>query len=302
MLKVIQSTHRTNFVWIDLLNPTEQELQDIAKTYHLHPTSLQDILQPEHLPKFEQFEDIDFILCRYYDKDALSNADSILNISCKLSIFFRKDLVLTIHKKENKAYQLLTEKYQDNATINSYELVCKMVKMVMGTYEEPAHKLDEEIDFYESRIFLKKRIPDLIKNLYLIKRKLYILRKISNLSEAILDHLQQTSTLYKSRPQFQDLKDYYLKIDTMIEANYDDINNLLNIYISLSSQRTNEVMRTLTVFTAFFLPTTFIVGLYGMNFEFMPELHYRYGYPAVLLFMTAVTGIIYYWFKRKGWM
>lgn len=302
MQQVIQSTIRSNFVWIDLLNPTEEELQQIANTYSLHHTSLQDVLQPGHLPKFEQFEDIEFILCRYYDKDTLPSHNSILDMSCKLSIFFRKDLVLTIHKKESIEYQQLKEKYQHHPHINSYELVCKMIKMVMGTYEEPVHKLDEDIDFYESRIFLKKRIPDLIKNLYQIKRKLYILRKISNLSQQILDHLQQLSASYKSRPQFQDLKDFYLKIDTMIEANYDDINNLLNIYISLSSQRTNEVMRTLTVFTAFFLPTTFIVGLYGMNFEFMPELHYKYGYPLVLLFMGLVTGIIYYWFKRKGWI
>ena len=92
------------------------------------------------------------------------------------------------------------------------------------------------------------------------------------------------------------------KIDTLIETNHDDINNLMNVYISISSQRTNEVMRTLTVFTAFFLPTTFIVGVYGMNFENMPELQHPYGYPAVLGFMLLVTILIYTWFKRKGWM
>jgi magnesium transporter len=88
----------------------------------------------------------------------------------------------------------------------------------------------------------------------------------------------------------------------MVESNHEDINNLMNIYLSISSQRNNEVMRTLTMFTAFFLPTTFIVGLYGMNFEHMPELKHPAGYPVVIGLMILVTMVIYLWFKRKGWM
>jgi magnesium transporter len=98
------------------------------------------------------------------------------------------------------------------------------------------------------------------------------------------------------------LKDYYIKLDTVIEEVYDSINSLMNIYISLSSQRTNEVMRTLTVFTAFFLPLTFIVGVYGMNFHYMPELNHPSGYPMVLGLMLFITLFIWIWFKRKGWM
>ena len=172
----------------------------------------------------------------------------------------------------------------------------------MISYEAPCQKIETEIDFYENRIFMKKRIPDLIKSLYEIKRRIYIIRKISNLTHDLVVHLGSHIETHKSKPIYQDLKDYYTKVDTVIESNYDDIHNLLNIYISLSSQRTNEVMRTLTVFTAFFLPTTFVVGLYGMNFEFMPELHYTWGYPAVIGLMLFITIIIYAWFKRKGWM
>lgn len=78
--------------------------------------------------------------------------------------------------------------------------------------------------------------------------------------------------------------------------------NLLKIYLSLSAQRTNEVMRMLTIFSAFFLPLTFIAGIYGLNFEFMPELGWKAGYPAVLFLMVVVAGRIYVWFRRKGWI
>jgi magnesium transporter len=173
------------------------------------------------------------------------------------------------------------------------------VKASFVTYEEPIAKLDNEIDFYESRIFLKKRIPDLLKNIYLIKRKAYVIRKLFNLSKEIVDNV---NSIEKRGPVKKDLEDYYVKYDTQIEQVYESINGLMHIYISLSSQRTNEVMRTLTVFTAFFLPLTFVVGVYGMNFHFMPELTYSWGYPAVMLFMGIITLAIYAWFKKKGWM
>ena len=82
----------------------------------------------------------------------------------------------------------------------------------------------------------------------------------------------------------------------------DDLNNLLNLYISLSSQKTNEIMKTLTIFSIFFMPLTFIAGIYGMNFHFMPELDYKWGYPIIIFIMFIITLIIYYWLKRKKWL
>lgn len=302
MQRIIKTPQQAGFTWIDIENPSEEELKNLQLNYNLHPAALQDVLQPEHLPKIEMFDDTAFIICRFFDDEAQPPLDSIQKISRKLAIFYRKDLVLTIHRKPLKAYQQLIDRYETAFTINAFELTCKIVKTVLISYEVPCQKIETEIDFYENRIFMKKRIPDLIKSLYEIKRRIYIIRKISNLTHDLVVHLGSHIETHKSKPIYQDLKDYYTKVDTVIESNYDDIHNLLNIYISLSSQRTNEVMRTLTVFTAFFLPTTFVVGLYGMNFEFMPELHYTWGYPAVLGVMLAITVVIYAWFKRKGWM
>ena len=88
----------------------------------------------------------------------------------------------------------------------------------------------------------------------------------------------------------------------MTNCKSQSVTNLLKIYLSLSAQRTNEVMRMLTIFSAFFLPLTFIAGIYGMNFKFMPELGWKAGYPAVLFLMVVVAGGIYVWFRRKGWI
>lgn len=293
----IRTGNSGSYEWIDIVDPTAEELNELALTYSLHPAAIQDCMQPEHLPKYEIIDEVQFLICRYYDIECPKNADTIRLVSRKLAIFYGKNFIITIHRKVFSALTDVISRYKEHA--DPYLVVCKLVKACFQTYEEPLQKLDTEIDFYESRVFLKKRIPDLLKNLYFIKRKTYVIRRISNLSKEIVEKL---GTNNKRIPAHQDLKDYYIKLDTVIEEVYDSINSLLHIYISLSSQRTNEVMRTLTVFTAFFLPLTFVVGVYGMNFVYMPELKQPLGYPVVLAFMLVITLTIWIWFKKKGWI
>src|SRR5690606_22278336 len=95
----------------------------------------------------------------------------------------------------------------------------------------------------------------------------------------------------------QDLKDLHVKLMTLFEQAHEDSTHLLDIYLSLSSKNSNEVMKVLTIFSVFLLPPTFIVGLYGMNFDFMPELHYRWSYPTVIVVIIVITAIVYFWFK-----
>ena len=100
----------------------------------------------------------------------------------------------------------------------------------------------------------------------------------------------------------QDVRDQHLKMQTLFNLVMDDCNNLLNLSMSFSSKKTNDVMKVLTKFSVFFLPITFIAGVYGMNFRYMPELAQKWGYPVALALMAIVTGIIYAWFKKKNWM
>ncbi|RYE11964.1 MAG: magnesium transporter CorA, partial [Sphingobacteriales bacterium] len=100
----------------------------------------------------------------------------------------------------------------------------------------------------------------------------------------------------------RDTRDLYVRLQNIYDSLSDNTNHLLNLYFNVSAQRTNDTVRILTVFSVFFMPLTFIVGIYGMNFEFMPELHSRVGYPVVIGVMVAITLLIYLWFRRKGWL
>ncbi len=109
-------------------------------------------------------------------------------------------------------------------------------------------------------------------------------------------------TIPKDDPALQDVKDQHLKIVTLYNQILEDVNNLMNLYMSFAAKKTNDVVKVLTIFSVFFMPLTFIVGIYGMNFKFMPELDSKWGYPVVILVMVIVTLMIYLWFKKKKWL
>ncbi|AKQ47597.1 hypothetical protein TH63_10155 [Rufibacter radiotolerans] len=286
--------------WIDLENPSEAELLAVAAEFGLHRTSVVDSLQPEHLPKYEAIGATAFMITRVFDSGADREADTIQELTNKVGIFYAEGYIITIHRGSSLLIQDIQEKYVATGLVNSTsELLLKLVKAIFKTYESPAHKLAEELDFYEAKTFLNQKMPPLIKGLYHLKRKATVCRRVLRLSEVVIDSMGQAGF---QATAVQDLRDLYIHLQTQLEEVNEGTNNLINTYLSLSSQKTNEVMRVLTLFSAFFLPLTFIAGIYGMNFEFMPELRKTYGYPGALLAMGVVALAIYLWFRKKNWL
>lgn len=299
MKSTLVTLETAGWEWIDLEHPTVEDLQELAAQYGLHSSSVTDSLQPEHLPKYEHIGDIAFMIARVYDTSAHRDADTIQELTNKIAIFFSGKYVITIHRNSASLIQVVKEKYVDTKLIRTpADLLVKLIKAVFKTYEAPARTLAEDLDYYEAKTFLNRRMPPLTKGLYHLKRKATVCRRVLRLSEVILSNMHQNG--FQST-EVQDLQDLYVHVETQFDEINDGTNNLINIYISLSSQKTNDVMRVLTIFSAFFLPLTFIVGVYGMNFKHMPELEKTYGYPAVLALMVLVTLCIYLWFRRKGW-
>lgn len=164
------------------------------------------------------------------------------------------------------------------------------------TFEDPVNWLSDKMDDNEKEIFLKKHGKISIEQLYYQKAKARICRKLLQFSHNVLNQLvvkqDNVSNLQDIR---ESIVNYMLQLDEVIE----DAQSILNTHISLTAQKSNDVMKLLTVFSAFFLPLTFIVGVYGMNFDHMPELGWRWGYYGVWTVMLAISVIIFLWFKRK---
>lgn len=288
------------FTWLDMTNPTPDELNAVAGQYGLYYTVVKDCLEPDHLPKFEAFENVNFLIARIYSPKKDKEADTIQDLSSKIAIFYGPDFLITVHRLPQPILEDIRHRYVDTGhCASTTELTIRIVRLALASYVDPGLQLVSSLDAHESSVFLREKAPDLLRHLYYLKRKASSAKRILTLSNDILVSLRRIES---PSSLLQDTQDLQVKAVTLYDQLEESVTNLLSIYLSLSSQRTNEVMRVLTIFSAFFLPLTFIAGIYGMNFEFMPELGWKVGYPGVLVFMLLVAAGIYTWFKRKGWI
>lgn len=300
MIQILASKADLGFDWVDLSAPTNEEIRQVAEQYALHEASIKDCMQPDHLPKYELFENYTFVIFRVLAANYPQEADTIQELTNKISIFFTSDYLITVHRAENDLIDLVKGKRIDSGKCDStLHLLNSLIRESILTFEQPGFKLSESLDYYEERVFLRQRKSPILRGLYFVKRKIDVIRKLMLLSYEIIDNIDLTG---HSDVYTRDLRDLYIRTQTLFDNLSENTAQLLSIYFSIASQRTNEIMRVLTIFSVFFMPLTFIAGIYGMNFKFMPELDWHYGYPAVMIIMGGIATGIYFWFKRKGWL
>jgi magnesium transporter len=152
------------------------------------------------------------------------------------------------------------------------------------------------VDDFEKHIFLKNDAKISLEDLYFQKSQTRISKKLLQITQGVINEMEVSPA---SKSALQDIKDRLLSLILTYDEVADDSVNLMNTYLSVSAQKSNDVMKLLTIFSAFFLPLTFIVGIYGMNFENMPELKWQSGYFMTLGVMAVVAAVIFVWFKRK---
>jgi magnesium transporter len=289
-----------NFKWVDVTQPTREQLLDVAARFQLHTYSVQDCMEPDHLPKHEVIGETRFIIVRAYAPKELESPHSVQDLTNKIAIFYSKDTLITIHRTEQPMMIDIRDQFlTPGCTWQPFDMVKRVLWRVVYSFAEPARILGEEVDKIETLIFDRHLKGAFEENLYHLRRMASIHKKLLHHTQEILDQLKVE---HGQGPLLHDLHDLTKKILGQHEQVQEDVTNLLNIFISISSHKTNEVMKILTIFSVFFMPLTFIVGIYGMNFDYMPELKEKWGYPITLGGMLAIVLVIYIWFKRKKWL
>jgi magnesium transporter len=297
------------FAWLDLVAPTEEELAEIAQQYGLHATAVQDCLDPEHLPKHEQFEGHTFAILRAWDETCGGGCTTVQELTRKVAIFAGPTFLITIHRKDQPWLSALREKFRANERGGSgssasemlpTRVLTSLLNAVVDTYTKPLEQIEGRLDAFEGLVFSGQEFAGELREIHLLKRQVTLIKRLLWRTVDVVQRMSPASG--KTAPLYRDVQDNAESSHFYADELLDDVNTLLNIQLALASHRTGEVMRVLTVFSVFFLPLTFIVGVYGMNFEYMPELHTRWGYPAVLAAMGIVTLTIFLWFRRRGWL
>ena len=288
------------FDWIDITDPTEEELNTVATEYGLHSASVADCMQSGHLPKYEAFKDHTFIILRVCFTQPAVKADTVQELTSKIAVFISDSFIITIHRLPWEPLAHISQDYVlAGRCTNPHHVLNIIVKQGLTTFDETGLLLAQSLDYFEKQVFLTSRKTPLLKGLYFLKRKLDVIRRLLVLSSDVIDRIDPQGA---SNAYTRDVRDLYIKQKSLYDAMYENTNHLLNIYFNISAQRTNETIRVLTIFSVFFMPLTFIVGVYGMNFQHMPELRWQYGYPFAISMMVIVVLIIYIWFRRKKWL
>ncbi len=286
------------FTWIDITAPTLDDLSKVSQRYDLNHHNLQDCLEPDHLPKFEEGDPFNFIILRKV-LDETNKGASIHALTTKIAIFFDEDTIVTIHRVPHPDLFPACEQLIRSGKITSIgSFLLKIISKVQQSYSRFATALNLQIDETETRLFIKKQAAESIESLFLLKRRASLCKKLLLLTGEVVSAVQHRQ---KKSSEVQDIRDSQIKLQLFYDQLTEDALNLVSMYMSISANKTNDVMKVLTIFSAYFLPLTFIVGVYGMNFEFMPELEWTYGYPLVLGLMLVVFLLIYFWFRMKKW-
>lgn len=278
-------------------------IKKLGDIFDIHPLTLEDILNTGQRPKTEEYDGYLFVALKMILFDAET---SELNIE-QLSLILGPNYVLSFQEKVGDVFEPIRERIRKASgrvrERGADYLFYTLIDALVDNYFILLESFSENIESIEDKLIADPALSEL-NEIYQLKRQLLPIRKASwPLREAI-------SALYKSEhaminPKtsiyFRDVYDHTIQIIDTIETQRDMISSMLDVYLSSVSNRMNEVIKVLTIFSVIFIPLTFIVGVYGMNFKNFPELQWQQGYYMVWILMLAVTAGMLVYFKRKKW-
>lgn len=300
MLRELPLPSGSTFTWVDLVDPTAAEMAQVAERFGLHPAAVRDFLNQPHLPKFERLPGQQLLILRAYDEVA-KRGDTIQAMTRRLVVLMMEGAVITVHRREQPFFTAAVgQAAAGGPPLRPEQLALALCSGAVKSFDEPLRESEEQLDRIEAALFSRRNSGLGMKQVYGLKRRCAVVKRTLGRTLSALGALREQV------PDDQGLLADVVEESDRLHAWSDELlegaAHLMTLEINLASQRTNEVMRVLTVFSAFFLPLTFIAGVYGMNFKRMPELDHRFGYPLTLAGMALTALGIWGWFRKKGWL
>jgi len=298
-------SNRPGVTWIDVTGlDSAWPLQEATSSFSLHPLIEEDILNTNSRPKIDHFANYVFVVLKSLTVDP--NQSDVLH--GQVSLVLGPDYVLSFHDLNHDMFAPIRERLRTGRgrirTLGPDYLLHALIDLVVDKYIDTLEYLGDKLEVLEDQVVeLPKR--ETLLQIHEMKRELVLMRRsVWPLREVVSSLTRRESTLISDATiiYFRDVYDHaYQAIDT-IETYRDMVSGMLDIYLSSTSNRLNEIMKVLTMVSTVFIPLTFIAGVYGMNFLYMPELKWRYGYPMVLFVMLLTLLGMLAFFRKKGWL
>ncbi|NIO22906.1 MAG: magnesium/cobalt transporter CorA [Candidatus Aenigmarchaeota archaeon] len=290
--------------WINIDGVHDVNLiKELGGHFGFHPLLQEDIVNTEQRPKMEEFDDHIFIVLKmlYYD-------EKIKEIVIEqISLVFGPNYVISFQEREGDVFNPVRERIRNGKKIiklGSDYLAYALIDAVVDHYFAILERLGEIIEGLEG-VLISDPKPETLHKIHRLKREMIFLRKSVWPLREVISLLQRTETSLIKRPTkvyLRDVYDHTIQVIDTVETFRDMVSGMLDTYLSSVSNRMNEVMKVLTIIATIFIPLTFIAGIYGMNFQYMPELEWAWGYYSVWFVMLMIALLMFAYFRRKKWL
>lgn len=291
--------------WINIDGLYQVDFIDkIGQLFNIHPLTLESIFNTSQRPKIEYFPNYIYIALKMISWNESEQESEIEHIS----LILMKNMVLSFQEKEGDVFNFVRQRIRNPGgkvrQNGSDYLIYALIDAIVDQYFLILEKLSNQTESLEDILIHQpssqnlKIIHHSKRNLIFLRNAVWPLREVINKLEKEETDLIQEST----RPFLRDIYEHTIQVIETLEALRDMVSSLLDIYLSSISNKMNEVMKVLTIIATIFIPLTFIAGIYGMNFQYMPELSWRFAYPAVLSIMFIVGLGMFFFFKKKKWL
>ncbi|MEH7377736.1 magnesium/cobalt transporter CorA [Neobacillus drentensis] len=287
---------RFKFYWVDFEEPTNAETKLLSEFFHFHPLAIEDCLHFIQRPNMNYYDGVLFFVLHSLSK----------TIRCEeTDVFVGENYVVSFHKEKDEAIDMVKQKLfasKEMEKVGPLFVLHSIIDELVDCYFPILHQIEDKLNEYEEKEANSKKI---IEEVYEIRRELIRLRKTIIPMRDLLYRMINSKRIQETKQihhYFSDIYDHLMKLTDMVASNQDVTSDMRENYMSIQSNRMNSIMMTLTVITTIFMPLTFIVGVYGMNFDHMPELHWQYGYFITLGVMAIIVILMIFWFYKKGWL
>lgn len=285
--------------WLRLLNPDPQEVERVlGEMYGCHPLLVEDAIKLNQRPKLDRYPNNVFLTFFAIEPKTLRTEE--------MGIVVGPNYVITVYKKEPAFLERVYEKLEQMGERMKHpgDILHFLLDQCVDEYSNITDGLENQIERMERGVYNNPAIR-IAQDVFRLKRSLHKLRRILTEERSILSQLSHASFPYSREETdvyFVDIYDHIARVVDSLDIFRESLGGLLELQMSMKSDRMNEIMKTLTIISTVFLPLTFIVGVYGMNFRIMPELNWRFGYLYAWVLILAVAGGLWWYFKKRKWL
>lgn len=294
---------KESFLWVDLCKPTDQESYILTHDFKFHPLAIEDVISEKARTKIDDYNRYIFMVFQIVD---YIGREEGLKIG-EIDLFLTENALVTVHYDEHRIFDYLYHRAERDERLisrGSDFLFHAVVDTIVDNYNTTLDILEYDVDQVEEDV-LGEPDEETIKSIFNLRRDIVHLKRIvlpqvealNRLSKEQFPQIRKPAAVY-----FSDIHDHLVRINDIADFHREILNSSLEVYYSSVSTKTNEIIKFLTIFTVLFIPPTFLVGLWGMNFEFMPELDWKYGYLIAVCVMLVVTLSLIIFFRRKKWI